>query len=254
MARYIRGTETDKWLPQYLRKCTFPIFNQPARTSDDMIGAAFLLFYNNIPYIISAKHVINIDDPVIGFAKKDATVIGIKSSAFEKVGLRWISHPADLDIAAIPFHLPLNLVKGLDVKVIPVEMWVDQPRVKINNIVAHLGYPLKDHTIYTNGSPSPFPIAMPGVITNFEKLNIETKTAGAHGASGGPLFMKGEDDKPYLIGIAIETKMYGKSNNIKESNYSDITKSIRISLIKDILESSEMLEQYKNRIVDESWL
>lgn len=96
-------------------------------------------------------------------------------------------------------------------------------------------------------------MGMPGNILSIQPPNIITKTAGAPGASGGPLFIR----KPYsaiLCGVAISVKMFGNPAYPDRAENREETTSIMISLVKDILESDEMKNQYENRYIDETWI
>ena len=254
MAKIVKGTRTNEWLPKNWRKCTFPILSQPAKTFNDITGSAFLLHYKRIPYIVTASHVIEIKNPVIAFSKKDRQVIGVSSSDLQQVGLRWIKHSAGLDLAAIPFHLPLSFVKELDLRSITEDQWTMPPKIKVGDEVAHLGYPQKGTSIYLDGSPSTFPQAMPGKIIRLNSPYFVMKTAGAHGASGGPVFLRRENNSPCLIGIVVEARMFGRRARPEEVEYLNETKAVTISLIKDILEAGEMKKQYDNKWIDQSWL
>ncbi len=69
------------------------------------------------------------------------------------------------------------------------------------------------------------------------------ETAGANGASGGPVFLRREKC-PSLIGIAIEARKIGQKTRPWEAVYCDKTTALVISLIKDVLESEEMNTQF----------
>lgn len=254
MVEIVKGTETDKWLHQSWRKSTFQILRQPAKTSEDLVGSAFLLSYRGVPYIVSAKHVIDIENPVVVFPKKDRKRLGVPTSEFERVGLKWIEHPAGLDLVAMPFHLPLNSVEELDIIQIPEGAWLDQPDLKEDDDIAHLGYPEKGTSIYTDGTSASFPQGMPGKIISIGEQHIEMETASARGASGGPVFLKAHIDNPTLIGVAISTRMYGNPARPDQAIYFNKTTALTISSIKEILESDEMIKQYQERKIDETWL
>jgi len=254
MAKTVRGTKTDRWLPKNWRKCTFPMLSQPAKTSNDIAGSAFLLHYKKVPYIVTAGHVIEMENPVIAFSKKDRQVVGVSSSYLGQAGLRWIKHSAGFDLAAIPFHLPLSLVKELDVWLITENQWTLQPKIKLGDEVAHLGYPQKGTSIYSDGSPSTFPQAMPGKIIRLNPPYIIMKTAAAHGASGGPVFLRRENNTPCLVGIVTEARIFAKPTRPEEAKYLNETKALNVSLMRDILEAEEMKRQYENRWIGKSWL
>jgi len=254
MAKIVRGTKTNEWLPKNWRKCTFPILSQPAKTSDNIVGSAFLLHYKKIPYIVTARHVVEIENPVVAFSNKNRHVLGISSSCPAQTGLKWIKHPAGLDLAAIPFHLPLSLVKQLDVLSIKENQWTPQSKIKVGDEVAHLGYPQKGTSVYSDGAPSTFPQGMPGKIIRLNPPYFIMRTAGAHGASGGPVFLRRESNPASLVGVVIEAKTFGKPSRPDEFEYLNETKALLISLTKDILETEEMRKQYENRFIGESWL
>jgi hypothetical protein len=244
MVKIVKGTETNKWLPPNWRKSTFPVFNQPAKTSEDIRGSAFLLQYENKPYMVTANHVIETENPVIVFSTKNKQTIGVSFSAFQKAGLSWVKHPAGLDLAAVPFLLPMSLVEQLDLWLITEDKWTPQDTVKLGDRVAHLGYPERGTSNYSDGSPSPFPQAMPGKIIQLNLPYIVMETAGAHGASGGPAFLRRRNKSPFLISVVTDAVMLGRATRPMEAEYSNKTKSLVASLVKDILESEKMGAQF----------
>jgi len=80
------------------------------------------------------------------------------------------------------------------------------------------------------------------------------RTAAAHGASGGQVFLRKKNNTPFLIGIVVEAKTYGKRTRTEEFKYLNETKALPISLTKDIFETEEMRKQYENRFIGENWL
>lgn len=254
MVKIVSGTKgTNKWLPPNWRRCTFPILNQPAKTIKDISGSAFLLYYKHIPYIVTAGHVVEIQNPVIAFTKKNREVLCVSSSQLQQVGLKWIKHPAGFDLAATPFHLPLSRVRELDVTPIVEDQWNTLPKIKVKDEIAHLGYPEKGTSRYLDELPCLIPQAMPGKIIQINRFGITMATAGAHGASGGPVFLKRQSNNPRLIGIVTDATVYGKSTRPAEGEYRSKTKALVIWLIKDVLESKEMKKQFDNRWIGEDW-
>jgi hypothetical protein len=243
MVKIVKGLETDKWLPKDWRKCTFPILSEPAKTLNDIIGTAFLLRYEKVPYIVTANHVIENGNPVMAFSKKDKQLVSVSSSQLQQAGLHWIKHPAGLDLAAIPFLLPPSILSELDLLKITEDYWALQPNIKVGDEVAHLGYPEKGTSKYTNRSPCPYPQAMPGKITGFRQTNILMETASAHGASGGPVFLRRENKSPCLVGVVIEARMKGNHTRTAKAEYLNVTTALVASLIKDIMETEEMKKQ-----------
>jgi hypothetical protein len=254
MAKTVKATQTDQWLSQNWRKSTFPVLRQPAKTLDDITGTAFLLNYKSVPYIVTAEHVIKSENPVLAFARKDKQLITVSTSLLEKAGLAWVRHPAGIDLAAIPFHLPLAIVKELDLLQITEDKWNPQPKIKIGDPIVHLGYPQRGTSNYLDGSPCLFPQGMPGNIIALNSYTMTLRTAAAHGASGGPVLLRTESSGPRLIGIATEAKMAGQPTRPFEAVYLNETKATVISLIKDILESQQMKDLYNNRFLAPSWL
>lgn len=247
MVKIVKGTETNKWLPPEWRKCAVPILRQPAKSFDDITGSAFLLEYKKKPYLVTAEHVTKMKNLVIAFPKKDRHVVGLNSSDFQQAGLKWIKHPAGLDLAAIPFHLPFSPIKELDLWLPTENKWTPLSKFKVGDTVAHLGYPEKGTSNYTDKSRSTFPQAMPGKIIRLnQQPYIIMETAGAHGASGGPVFLKRENKSSCLIGIVITATKYGKHTCPNEGKYLNETKALVISLIKDVLETEEMQRQSSN--------
>jgi hypothetical protein len=194
------------------------------------------------------------ENPVVVFNKKDRHFLGVSSRCLAQTGLRWIKHPAGLDLAAIPFHLPLSLVKQLDVFAIKEDQWTPQSKIKVGDVVAHLGYPQKGTSVYSDGAPSIFPQGMPGKIIRLNPPYFIMRTAAAHGSSGGPVFLRRENNTPFLIGIIVEAKIFGKPTRPEEFEYLNETKALLVSLTKDIFETEEMRKQYENRFIGENWL
>jgi S1-C subfamily serine protease len=254
MAKIVKGTQTDKWLPKNWRKSTFPILCQPAKTLNDITGTAFLIDYKSIPYIVTASHVIESENPVIAFATKNTQLITVSTALLQRAELRWVKHPAGIDISAIPLHLPLSIIKELDLVKITEGNWNPQPKIKLGDPVAHLGYPQRGTSNYLNGSPCLFPQAMPGNIIALSGYEMTMRTAAAHGASGGPVLLRTDNNGPKLIGIVTQAKMKGQPTRPSEVQYCNETKAIIVSLIKDILESEQMKEQYNHRFIGPNWL
>lgn len=242
MVSIVKAVETDKWLPKEWRKCTVPILRQPAETTDHITGSAFILEYKQKLYIVTANHVVKSENLVMAFTKKTTEKVNVNFPNYQKAELKWIKHPAGLDIAAIPFYLPPELEKEIDFFPIPEAQWT-HPKIKIGDWVAHLGYPLTGTSNYLNKTPCYLPQGMPGRIIKCPKPYLIMKTASAHGASGGPVFLKVDNDKPYLIGVVIEARMKGNPLGIAKVQYLEETTALFATLIKDILESDEMVSQ-----------
>jgi hypothetical protein len=245
MVKIVKGIETDKWFPQYMRTCTFPICRQPAEKSADIAGSAFLLLYEKKPYIVTASHVIDIENPVVVLSKKDRQIVSVSSSYFQQAGLKWIKHPGGLDLAAIPFYLPFSLANELELWPVPEDQWKFKT-IKVGDEILHLGYPEKGTSRFTDGKPCIFPQAMPGKIISIENECIVMETAGAHGASGGPVFLKRKNANPHIIGVVVTARKYRKSTRSTKTTYLNRTKALHVSLVKDILDLEEMQKQSSN--------
>ena len=241
LTKIVKGTETDKWLPIHWRKTTFPVLRKPVPDPKYIVGAAFLLQYQGIIFITSAKHVVDRDSLVLHIPKKDKGYQHIPLESLKEAGAVWISHPADLDLTAIPF--PDTILEKLDVRIVAEDHWVTQGTIEIGSDVAHLGFPKQAHANYVDGTPALFPLGMPGRIIGLQPLSIQLKTDGAPGASGGPVFLKREKITPLLIGVATDIKMMGNPARPDKGKPLQETSALPISLIKDILESTEMVEQ-----------
>ncbi len=242
MVSITKAIETDKWLPAEWRKCTFPMLRQPAKTCNDIMGSAFVLSHERKSYIITAAHVIESGNISMGFTKKDTEKINISLSEYQQGRFKWVKHPANLDITAIPFEHCLQ--KELDL--FYVNSGCIQNNLKLKDWVAHLGYPLKGTSNYLNKSQCFIPQGMPGPIIEFKRVEGKfiMHTASAPGASGGPVFLRGEDKKAHLIGVVTEARMTGNHlHNNHGAQYLEITTALFASLIKDILESDEMKKQ-----------
>ncbi|MGI0022022.1 MAG: hypothetical protein ACRD9Q_04080, partial [Nitrososphaeraceae archaeon] len=104
---------TKDWLPHGFYKTTLPILSQPAQSKNDIYGTGFLLDNNGIPYIVTAKHVANIDNPVFLFTRKGRKDIFIHTTYLNQKGIKWNFHPK-FDLATIKFPDYLQLQKKLD--------------------------------------------------------------------------------------------------------------------------------------------
>lgn len=244
MIKYVNGRETNKWLPQGWRKSTIPILQEPARGPIDIIGSAFLIRKDERVYAVSAAHVIRDIAPTLVTATKEREFHHIDPTFFEKRGLRWIEHPAGLDLVAIPF--PPEPLEDLDVHIVEEEVWVSPPRIKVGSHMAHLGFPDKKYAKYTDGTPAPFPVAMPGIMHDYKGLAFKMKTLAGYGASGGPVFLKREGLNPLLVGVVIRTKVLGKPTRQNGNIYLNETTALPINLLKALLNSDAMIEQWED--------
>lgn len=248
MPKIVRGTETNKWLPSDMRKCTIPILVQPGKIPDDIRGSAFLLRHNKKEYIVTARHVTEIKNPVLAFSAKTHQPICVDFSYFQKKGLSWVNHPKGLDLAVMPFLVPQEFVDKLDLWFISEDKWTTPAKINIADEVAHLGYPEKGTSNYLGGKPSLFPQGMPGKVIKINQSEIIMNTAAAHGASGGPVFLRRKDMSPFLVGVVTETRMYGSPTCQIKAEYRNKTTSLVISQIIDILQTKEMKLQFnKNK-------
>jgi hypothetical protein len=219
---------TNEWLPPLWRKSTFPVLNQPAKSLKDITGTAFILSYKMQDFIVTASHVIDVENPVLMFSKKNDQrnyneSLMVSTDDIKQIGSNWIKHPMGFDLAAIPF--PQSLQKDLDIFLLTEDKWTFRP-FSFKDEIKHLGYPDKGTSNF-NGSPWVFPQGMPGNIIQINsQIEFNMKTSGVHGASGGPVFLRTKENRPHLIGVVIETVMLGY-----------VTKALCIWLVKDILDT-----------------
>jgi len=243
MVEIKKNTGTDLWLPRKMRLCTYPIMKQPAQKKQDIIGSTFLLEYKGWPYFVTAAHVIDIESPVIAIPRTDRNNVGINNEDFEKMNVKWILSKEGHDIAAIPCRIPRNKRELMEKEIILEDYWNKPFGTSTDSTVAHLGYPLQDTAGYEDtGQPAIFPLGMPGNIMEIDKNKIIMRTAGAHGASGGPVFQKREGNIPLLIGVTIKTRVIGHPE-IGQGEYRNITTAIMIKELVSVLESEEMKKQ-----------
>jgi len=224
------------WFPAHWMKSTLPILEDPGLTTNDLLGSAFLLQYGNVNYLITAKHVLEkLRDPMFGFHRIDKTLERVSCHRFETLlGLKWVYHPSGLDIAAIPFPIK----PFMDVVAIGEKYWINAYKVPTGEIVAHLGYPLGLSSQYIDDTPSFFARVMVGNILSADIHHIITKSPGAPGASGGPLFMKENSNSGLLIGIVIKEGFLNRT-------FVDKTISLPIYEVEQTLKSKKMQEQVK---------
>ncbi len=148
-------------------------------------GTGFLLKFDNVPYIVTAKHVIDDQSKELGiiFNSKDDKIFGIKAKEIkDKYNVDWVFHQnSEVDLAVLPCHLDedadyktfttekicyINQISLLD----EVFYFSFQPNVLIDNIspivrVGHISLIQKDKTLIIDGGAFP-------------------------GNSGSPVFMK----------------------------------------------------------------
>jgi len=243
----IKKIGLDNWLPPPWYQGTIPIIERKD-DSEQIAGAAFIILHQKIPYIVSAKHVIEMENPILRFTSTTRKTLDIETAYFKKLGLDWISHPGGMDLAAIPFHLPLSLVSKIFKFPIKEELWDQSVAIKPGNEIRHLGYPNKATTPYPDGTPSNHPQGMEGKIISINANEIVVRSPAQHGVSGGPLFVR-TDKGPHLIGVATKTKVNVKPTNPLEGEYLGETTTVPIGFVKDIINSKEMIHQYSNRFI-----
>jgi hypothetical protein len=249
---HIKKIGYDNWLPPPWYQGTFPIVESDEKL-ENIVGAAFMIIYQKVPYIVTAKHVIEFENPIVRFTTTSRKTLDLETKYFNKLGLDWISHPKGLDLVAIPFHVPVNIVPRIFKFPIPEDRWNNSSFPKPGNEIRHLGYPEQTTTPYPDGSPSNHPQGMEGKISSIESEKITIRSPAQHGASGGPLFVRGTNG-PHLIGVVTETKVNVKPTNPFDGEYLGITTSIPIGFVKDILTSKEMVSQYSKRVITDDML
>jgi len=241
----IKETGLDDWLPAYWFQCTFPIVELKDNSKKEIVGASFLLLYRKIPYIVTAKHVINFENPIVRFTLRDKRTFDIESNYFRQLGLEWIPHQKT-DLAAIPINLPLKLVKKISKFPLKEEVWSDTIKLKNGDEIRHLGYPEQATTHYPDGKPSNYPQGMNGKIISVNTNEIVVRSPAQYGASGGPLFVRSTTG-PHLIGVIVKTTVKTKPTNALEGEYQGVTTAIPIRYVRDILVSDRMKQQYSKK-------
>lgn len=233
---YGKRISTNDWLPRDWKKCTLPILEGPGKNFDEELrGTAFLLKYNNVIFVITARHVIeDLKNGRIAVPQLNKIWTSGSFQNFEKHlrGVRWILHPEGLDLVAIPF------VSTQDFDVMPIDeqYWNLSPTIELGDCITHLGYPDKQHANYSDGTLAFYAVEMPGKIIETSQDFISTRSAGLHGASGGPLFLRRKGKSPLLIGVITTAKK-------KKNEFLYKTASISILNIIVILDSVEMKKQ-----------
>lgn len=237
----------DNWLPPPWYQGTFPIIEGNGG-SQQIVGASFMMLFQKIPYIVTAKHVIETGNSLVRFTITGRKTLDFETSYFNKLGLDWISHPQGLDLAAIPFHLPLSIVPRIFKFPIVEERWDQTVNAKPGNEIRHLGYPEQATTLYPDGTPSNHPQGMEGKIVSITANEIIVRSPAQRGASGGPLFVRATNGA-HLIGVATRTDVNVKPTNPLEGEYLGVTTAIPIKFVKDIFNSKKMVKQYSNRVI-----
>jgi len=243
-----RNDPRTSWFPKSWDKSAFPIMHQPGTEQDNITGTAFVMYYQGVPYIVTAKHVLETENPAIHFLLKNGQGRSFGTSYFNALGLDWIKHDT-VDVAAIPFHMALQAIKPLHIFFIKEEWWNLELNIKAGNFVKHLGYPDKDTTPFPDGSSSMVGIGMVGKVLSVTSNEIRLRTSAHLGASGGPVFVKSTTG-PCLIGVASESDVLA-NKSLTEGEYLGKTTVVPIKYVKELLDSDKMQKQYLNRSITE---
>jgi len=241
-----RGDPRTSWFPKEFDKSAFPIMKQPATEIEHIDGTAFVMYYKTIPYVVTAAHVLKMDNPAIHFLLKSAMGRSFSTSYFNELGIDWIKNE-ELDLAAIPFHVHSGALKPLHIFPIQEEWWNLEIDLRPGNSVKHLGYPEQQTTNFPDGSPSMVAMGMAGDILAASSQLIRLRTPAQLGASGGPVFVR-TDYGPRLIGVASETDVFA-TPSLTEGEYLGKTSVVPIHLLKSLFDSKEMQDQYANRVI-----
>ncbi len=227
------------WFPDKWRNSAAPMLTEPGYfVPDNTVGTAFYIEYQNNVYAVTATHVLTkCNNPMLCYYDVQEKLQRISSKAFsDVVNLKWIDHPdGSIDISAIPF----TVEDHMDIHVILESDWNILYDLDPDDKILHTGYPKQYGTTYVNGAIGYLPTILDGTVAFYDDDKIVTYTDGQGGASGGPLFMKGDNERPQLIGIAY----HSVPTSVPEQN---MTSSLPIHLLKPLLDSKQMKDQMSN--------
>ena len=96
---------SSDWVAQGYYTSVIPILKQPGKSFEDIYGSAFLIKYNETIYVITAKHVVDIDNPILLFAGTKKSKIFLATEYFNKIRIDWIYHKSE-DLAVLPLKVP----------------------------------------------------------------------------------------------------------------------------------------------------
>ncbi|MBL7002127.1 MAG: hypothetical protein ISR80_05160 [Nitrosopumilus sp.] len=239
---------TTDFIPQEFYQSVIPIIKNSGNYPENIIGTGFLIQYNGVSYIVSAKHVVESEDnPSMFFTGKGSTPIILGTDTFRGFGLDWISHPRGLDVAVMPLILPTSISQKIINNKIIQNKTIDPATIKPNVRTKHLGYGGKMTGVYKRTQKlSGTPGAAFGryVIGNMDEITI--KSPARFGDSGSPLFVKFEQKSRILVGVVTRTGTRVKITNVEDGEYTGETKAIPIQHVLDIINSKSTQEKIKN--------
>lgn len=208
-----------------------PILKQPGKSFDDTYGTAFLIKCYETIYVVTAKHVVDIDNPTLLFAGTKKSNIFLETEYFNKIGIDWICHKSE-DLAILPLKIPELIGRIINTKISPNKTSVN---IQPNQIVKHLGYPDKMTGYWTDtNKQNTIPSGISGRIIKVFQNKIIIDTVAHKGDSGGPLFLK-IANMAKLIGVILKTKILKNDVTNEHEMYLGETTAISMSSVYSML-------------------
>ena len=225
---------SSDWVAQGYYTSVIPILKQPAQSLDNIYGTAFQIKYGNTNYIVTARHVVELDNPALFFQGTGKREIILETALFNKMNVDWIFHKTE-DLAILPFNIPEINKRIINTVINPN---LTQVNIQSNQIVKHLGYPDKMTGYWTDTKKSnTIPSGISGKIIQVTPNKIMIDTVAHKGDSGGPLFLKiGNIGK--LIGVISKTKVLKNDITKQDEMYLGETTALPMSLVYDMIKKT----------------
>lgn len=225
----------NDWVIQGYYTSVIPILQQPAITLDDVYGAGFQLKYKNENYIVTAKHVIDIQNPTLFFQDASRKGIFVDTNYFQKIGIDWICHESE-DIAVLRLKIPELTKRIINTTIQPN---LTKISIQTNQIVKHLGYPDKITGTWKNtNQKNTIPSGIDGRVLSVYQNKIIIETQAHKGDSGGPLFLK-IGNMAKLIGVISKTKVLKNDITGEDEMYMGETTAIPMHLVYELIDKNQ---------------
>lgn len=220
--------------------CVVPIVNESKRFPDNLVGTSFLLNYDKVSFVVTAKHVLtDLENPIIQFTGKNEQNITVGTKAFNNYGIDWIKHP-NLDIAILPSLLPTSVSKKITNHYIIQKNIIDISIIQEGTKIKHIGFGEKKIGYYEK-SKKPFILkgTALGLFEEIKNGKIVVKSPARFGDSGSPLFLKTPTGGG-LIGVVTNADTIVKVTNKNDGEYTGKTTAIPINHVFEIINSEKM--------------
>jgi len=236
---YTPHNKNTDWVRKGFYTSVIPILCQPAVSRTNIFGAGFLMKFQGKTYVVTAKHVVDIDNPVLLFTGTNRDDIFLETKYFNNIGINWVFHK-DKDLAVLPLEIPGGFKRIINSSIIENKFTTN---IQPGQTAKHLGYPNKMTGTWTdNGKPNNISSGAIGKIVSVDPNRIVISTPTRFGDSGGPLFIKMQFS-PKLVGVISSTLILKDKINPESSVYLHKTTAIPMSFVHQIINSKEMKAQ-----------